>query len=81
MGGYPDNGGAGQPQVGGGPKSTEGGKQDSREGSGGGGGVPQGTRVLEHRSGTEKSILGLGSVEMGEFFTGGVGQRSGVSRG
>lgn len=42
VGGYPNTGGVGQPQVGGGPKSTEGGEQDSREGSGGGGGFPRG---------------------------------------
>lgn len=36
VGGYPDTGGVGQPQVGRGPRSTEGGEQDSREGSGGG---------------------------------------------
>lgn len=67
---YPDTGGVGQSQVGGGPRSTEGGKQDSREGSG----VRGFPRVFppiggfwRHTSGTERSILRLGSVEMGEL--------------
>lgn len=70
VGGYPDTGGARQPQVGGGPRSTEGGEQDSREGWGG----SLGDRwVLDTRTGDRKEYLEPGICRNGGVLYWGCG--------